>query len=99
MQQFTRQQVSEANTKQKSWIIIDSGVYDITRFAMMHPGGELLLLEYAGKDATKEFYSFHRQEVLEKFKRLKIGTVTGEKPKILVETGGDLSRVLQRSCL
>lgn len=49
---YTREQVAQNNSESKAWIIIDSAVYDITKFAAMHPGGELLLLEYAGKDAT-----------------------------------------------
>ena len=52
MSVYTREEVSKNNSEQKAWIIIDSAVYDITKFAAMHPGGELLLLEYAGKDAT-----------------------------------------------
>ena len=52
MSVYTREQVAQNNSESKAWIIIDSVVYDITKFAAMHPGGELLLLEYAGKDAT-----------------------------------------------
>jgi cytochrome b involved in lipid metabolism len=47
---YTRQQVAEHNSDKSAWIIIDTVVYDITKFASLHPGGELLLLEYAGKD-------------------------------------------------
>jgi len=44
-------------------------VYDVSRFAAMHPGGVLLLLEYAGQDASEVFYGLHRQEVLDKYKK------------------------------
>jgi predicted heme/steroid binding protein len=87
MQIFTVEQVAAANTEAKSWIIIDSSVYDISRFAAMHPGGELILREYAGKEATEIFYSFHRQEVLDKYARLKIGSIKDTKPKILWNKG------------
>lgn len=53
--EYTREQVSTHNTAKSSWIIIDSLVYDITSFAALHPGGEKLILEYAGKDATGKF--------------------------------------------
>jgi len=33
----------------------------------IHPGGELLLLEFAGKDGTADFFGLHRQDVLEKY--------------------------------
>jgi cytochrome b involved in lipid metabolism len=37
---FTREEVAKNNTDKSAFIIIDSIVYDITRFASMHPGGE-----------------------------------------------------------
>jgi cytochrome b involved in lipid metabolism len=52
MRTFTRDEVAKNSTEASAWIIIDSSVYDITKFASLHPGGELLILEYAGKDAT-----------------------------------------------
>jgi cytochrome b involved in lipid metabolism len=52
MKEFTRQEVAMHNDSKSAWIIIDSLVYDITKFASLHPGGELLILEHAGKDAT-----------------------------------------------
>lgn len=52
MQTFTRDQVAKNCTETSAWIIIDASVYDITKFAALHPGGEMLILEYAGKDAT-----------------------------------------------
>ena len=50
--QYTRDQVSQHSKPDSAWIIIDTKVYDITKFAAAHPGGELLLLSYAGKDCT-----------------------------------------------
>jgi cytochrome b involved in lipid metabolism len=93
MQTLTRQQVAQNNTEKSAWIIIDSIVYDITKFAAMHPGGELLLLEYAGKDVTEQFYAFHRQEVLTKYDRLKIGQIANESCKIIFKQPGDFSPV------
>ena len=39
------------------------------------------------------FYSYHKQEVLAKYKRLEIGFIINEKPEILVQTPGMLSTV------
>lgn len=52
MKTFTVEEVAQHNTESSFWIIIDSLVYDLTNFLGMHPGGEMILYPYAGKDAT-----------------------------------------------
>jgi cytochrome b involved in lipid metabolism len=52
MAEFTREQVATHTAAKSAWIIIDSLVYDISSFAALHPGGEKLILEYAGQDVT-----------------------------------------------
>lgn len=37
------------------WLVIHDYVYDCTEFLKSHPGGEDVLLEYAGRDATLAF--------------------------------------------
>ncbi|KAI8809495.1 acyl-CoA dehydrogenase/oxidase [Cladochytrium replicatum] len=91
--QFTVQEVATHNKESDAWVIIDGEVFNVTDFAAMHPGGELLLLQYAGKDVTEEFYGLHRQEVLDKYrKKLKIGDIAGATRKVL-QTGGVVSKV------
>eukprot|EP01124_Arcella_intermedia_P008091 TRINITY_DN1504_c0_g2_i1.p1 TRINITY_DN1504_c0_g2~~TRINITY_DN1504_c0_g2_i1.p1 ORF type:complete len:510 (+),score=114.53 TRINITY_DN1504_c0_g2_i1:123-1652(+) len=81
---YTREEVANCCTPDKAWIIIDSTVYDITDFAAMHPGGEALLLEYAGKDATEAFYGLHRHEDLVKFgQKITVGHIKGERPQVI----------------
>ena len=36
-------------------VIIDSYMFDVTKYANNHPGGKKILEKYNGKDATKEF--------------------------------------------
>ena len=62
-------------------------------YARRHPGGAFPILEYAGKDATEAFYGLHRQDVLAKYDRYKIGTIQGEKPQIDFRQPGSLSKV------
>ena len=51
---------------------------DVSKFAKLHPGGNWVLMQMAGKEATKEFYAMHRSEVLVKYvPRLAIGTLAG----------------------
>lgn len=90
---FTREEVSRHATEGDLWIIIDTVVYDMSRFVDMHPGGAFPILEYAGKDATDAFYGLHRQEVLTKYDRYKIGTIEGEAPQIEFRQPGSLSKV------
>lgn len=62
-------------------------VYDVTKFAALHPAGAKIILDLAGTDVTKEFFSFHRTEVLVKYgKRLVVGALEGgKKPRITTD--------------
>ncbi|KAG0171553.1 hypothetical protein DFQ28_000810 [Apophysomyces sp. BC1034] len=94
LKSFTREEVAKHNTEKDCWIIIDSEVYDVTKFANLHPGGTQLLLDFGGQDVTEDFYGLHRQEVLIKFApRLKIGSIANEEAKIVVAKPGDFSQV------
>ncbi|KAJ7727295.1 acyl-CoA dehydrogenase/oxidase, partial [Mycena maculata] len=77
------------------WVIIDSRVFDLSKFASVHPGGLAVLLdrEIAGQDATDNFYELHRTEVLSRFAHLQIGTIKGEQPEIKSHVSGSLSAV------
>lgn len=90
---FTREEVKRHASEEDLWIIIDSAVYDMSRFIDLHPGGAFPILEYAGKDATDAFYGLHRQEVLVKYNRYKIGTIGNEEPQIDFYEHGMLSKV------
>jgi len=59
-QQITREEVAKHKTEESLWIIIDSKVYDLTEFVDAHPGGEFVLRQEAGRDATEAFYNLHR---------------------------------------
>ncbi|KAI0078779.1 acyl-CoA dehydrogenase NM domain-like protein [Panus rudis PR-1116 ss-1] len=97
LKEFTREEVAQHNKPDDLWIIIDSKVYDVTRFRNMHPGGAFVLTEEGipGQDATEAFYGLHRHEVLERpqYQRLQIGTIKDEKPVIIARATGQLSKV------
>ncbi|KAI8388191.1 acyl-CoA dehydrogenase/oxidase [Radiomyces spectabilis] len=91
---FTRDEVAKHNTESDCWIIVDSEVFDVTKFADLHPGGAQALLMYGGKDATEDFYGLHRQDVLLKYApRLKIGSIADETPQIEVADPANFSKV------
>ncbi|KAJ4987334.1 acyl-CoA dehydrogenase domain-containing protein [Stagonosporopsis vannaccii] len=90
---LTRDAVASHNTPEDLWCIIDHKVYDLSDFVDAHPGGSVVLEQVAGTDATTAFYNLHRQEVLEKYAELCIGTLEGEKSEVMVSQPGDLSPV------
>lgn len=49
---FTKSQVRKNNTLKSCWVIVNDKVYDITSFLADHPGGDGILLEFAGTDVT-----------------------------------------------
>lgn len=90
---LTRAEVAKNNGDESLWMIIDSKVYDVTDFVDAHPGGEAVLRQVAGTDATQAFYNLHRHEVLQKYSDLVIGTIEGEKAQVIEPQPGDLSVV------
>ncbi|KAL7814504.1 acyl-CoA dehydrogenase/oxidase [Trichoderma gracile] len=90
---FTREEVRSHTSEDSLWCIIDSTVYDLTEFVDAHPGGESVLKQVAGQDATSAFYNLHRHEVLSRYADLAIGTVQGESPEVITPKPGDLSPV------
>ncbi|KAI6821241.1 acyl-CoA dehydrogenase [Hortaea werneckii] len=90
---LTRQEVAKHTTEEDLWVIVDHKIYDLSEFSLAHPGGLVVLLQYAGQDATEAFYNLHRHEVLQQYSDLCIGTVEGEKPEVIDPQPGDLSQV------
>lgn len=46
---FTIEEVSKHTEYTDLWVIINNNVYDLTKFAPLHPAGRNVLKEYAGK--------------------------------------------------
>lgn len=68
---YTLEDIRMHNMSNDTWLIIHDKVYDITSFLEEHPGGEEVLLEQAGADATESFedvgHSTDAREMLEQY--------------------------------
>ncbi|TFK46119.1 acyl-CoA dehydrogenase NM domain-like protein [Heliocybe sulcata] len=96
MKQLTREEVGKHNKDGDLWIIIDSKVYDISRFKNLHPGGPSVFdSDIAGQDATDAFYGLHRHEVLTRpqYARLQIGVIKNEQPVLYDRHIGEPSHI------
>jgi L-lactate dehydrogenase (cytochrome) len=54
------------NCKDDIWVIIHGKVYDLTNFLPEHPGGQKIILKYAGKDATNSFDPIHPPDIIQR---------------------------------
>merc|ERR1719343_1193906 len=61
------EEVAKHNKKGDCWVVLNGKVLDVTNFLGEHPGGELAILTFAGKDATEEFDMIHPPDVIGKY--------------------------------
>ncbi|XP_066569896.1 cytochrome b5 type B [Amia ocellicauda] len=68
---YTLEEIKQHNTSKNTWLILHDKIYDVTGFLEEHPGGEEVLLEQAGGDATESFedvgHSTDAREMLQQF--------------------------------
>ena len=73
-QTITREEVKKHNNRDSVWFIIHNKVYDVTKFMDEHPGGEEVLLEQAGKNASEIFEDVsHSADAKETMKKYLVG--------------------------
>ncbi|XP_078076708.1 acyl-CoA 6-desaturase-like [Mustelus asterias] len=56
---YTWQEIQKHNSKTDKWLVIDRKVYNVTNWALKHPGGIRVISHFAGEDATEAFQAFH----------------------------------------
>eukprot|EP00405_Crypthecodinium_cohnii_P025458 CAMPEP_0206489994 /NCGR_PEP_ID=MMETSP0324_2-20121206/43702_1 /ASSEMBLY_ACC=CAM_ASM_000836 /TAXON_ID=2866 /ORGANISM="Crypthecodinium cohnii, Strain Seligo" /LENGTH=1124 /DNA_ID=CAMNT_0053970041 /DNA_START=42 /DNA_END=3416 /DNA_ORIENTATION=+ len=64
---MTMAEVSKHTTKSDCWVVVNGEVLNVTSFLSEHPGGELAILTFAGKDASEEFNMIHPPDVIPKY--------------------------------
>mmetsp|Transcript_3649 Transcript_3649/g.11432 ORF Transcript_3649/g.11432 Transcript_3649/m.11432 type:complete len:154 (+) Transcript_3649:2-463(+) len=81
---ITLDEIKAHNSSETCWIAVDGIVYDITDFLDQHPGGEEVVLETAGTDATGSFDDVgHSSDARDQLKKYKIGELPAEEKAML----------------
>ncbi|KAG8825220.1 hypothetical protein FRC17_008795 [Serendipita sp. 399] len=98
LREIPLKEVAKHSKEDDLWIVVDTLVYDLSKFYKLHPGGMAVLLDgkIAGQDATTAFFSLHRTEVLHKpaYKRLIIGRIpTSKGQQFLPPKEDEISKV------
>ncbi|KAH7982999.1 hypothetical protein HPB52_008654 [Rhipicephalus sanguineus] len=76
---YTLQDVYQHCHQNDLWIVIHNRVYDVTNFLDKHPGGEEILWEHAGRDATLAFMGTgHTREAISLLQQYCIGILAEE---------------------
>lgn len=76
---YTMSEVQSHCSLDDCWMVIFDKVYNITDFVYEHPGGDFILLEYAGRDATHPFLSSrHGSSAYKMLDRYWIGILVDE---------------------
>jgi len=77
-----------SNEDKSIWMVIHDKVYDVTKFLDEHPGGEEILVEHAGQDATEPFEDVgHSTDAREMMSEYLIGELREEDKKGNVDSG------------
>jgi cytochrome b involved in lipid metabolism len=56
---YTLAEVSQKDSAAECWVVIDGGVYDLTRWIQSHPGGAGAITQLCGTDGTAQFLGQH----------------------------------------
>ncbi|KAK5946761.1 hypothetical protein PMZ80_000904 [Knufia obscura] len=75
-QELTFKEVAAHNTKKDLYVVVHDKVYNSSSFVDEHPGGEEVLLDVAGQDATEAFEDVgHSDEAREILEGLLVGSL------------------------
>merc|ERR1719453_2375006 len=94
---FTLDEVAKHVTKEDCWVVVDGQALNVTKFLPDHPGGELAILTFAGKDATAEFNMIHPPDVIGKYAPdAVIGKLGAAAPAAPAASGGAAAPLLSK---
>lgn len=97
---YTTLEVAKHCTAEDAWLIIGGNVLNVSTWLNDHPGGDDVLLDLAGRDATREFEDVgHSSEARARLENLVIGTVrpaTDEELRISCGEDGSGGKITMR---
>ena len=71
---ITRDTMGAHSSREDCWMSIHGKVYDVTKYLEDHPGGEEVLMDRGGKDATEDFEDVgHSSEARKQLSKFKVG--------------------------
>ncbi|KAI5949402.1 CYB5 [Candida jiufengensis] len=78
---YDYEEIAKHTTHDDVWVVINGKVYNVSSYIDEHPGGEEVILDCAGTDATEAFEDIgHSDEAHEILEKLFIGNLKGAKP-------------------
>ncbi|XP_005097048.1 acyl-CoA 6-desaturase [Aplysia californica] len=96
---YSWEEIQRHATKDDRWIVINGYVYDVSTWSKKHPGGEKLLANCAGQDATDAWIAFHndKRAVSKYLGALRVGLLRPEENKEseLIKDFRDLRRTVE----
>ncbi|WFD30758.1 hypothetical protein MSPP1_001782 [Malassezia sp. CBS 17886] len=96
IRQITFAELQDHKAEDDLWLLIDGEVYDVTKFMPEHPGGDDVLVEEGGKDATDPFEDIgHSDDARDMLKPMHIGTLAD--PESVPSRGAKASDVMAAS--
>ncbi|CAN6482480.1 unnamed protein product [Victoria cruziana] len=95
---FTLSQVAKHKSRNDCWFVINGRVYDVSKFLEEHPGGDDVLVEVAGRDATKEFDAIgHSKGAKQLLLKYQVGVLEGVKLQQADEEDRDGSGLVRKA--
>ena len=77
------------SSREDVWMSIHGKVYDVTKYLEDHPGGEEVLMDRGGKDATEDYEDVgHSNEARKTLNRYEIGELPPSERGAASESGG-----------
>eukprot|EP00884_Botryococcus_braunii_P009658 jgi/Botrbrau1/18694/Bobra.0386s0021.1 len=74
-------EIAAHDTPEDCWLIIDGGVYDVSSFIPLHPGGDIIAVR-AGGDCSDLFASYHPLSTRNILHKFQIGKLDGADPAV-----------------